>query len=852
MRAIRKTQTGPGGLIEFVRYFWDVLEPKRKFVDGWALRAMCLHLEAVSFGQINRLLMNVSPGFMKALDSDTPVLTLDGWKRHGDLQPGDFVYGPDGQPKRVIACTPEVREPSYLVRFDNGEEIVAGSGHEWAVEREEITAATKWKRSRKNVVVSTPDLQSKENVKGSYRRPDRIRMASAFWAPAKRYLIDSYLLGAWLGDGSTRSGCLYVAEQDIEHFAPLGEIAHTRKAKGPYKQDFHRVRIDDLQTRLRTLGLLGNKHVPEDYLLGNYEQRLALLQGLMDTDGHANGPAVFTNKNVKLAEAVAFLASSIGAKPFVSSRMTTLNGKVYGPHYQVTFTPPAGVEVFRLKRKQANVTQSDKARTFSRYIESVDPIGHRVVKCIQVEGGIYLAGRGLIPTHNSMLVDVFWPAWEWSACERPDLRYVAFSYAAHLTERDNGKFLDLLRSAKFREVWGRGFALTKTGTEKVGNNKTGWKFASSVGGVGTGERGDRAIVDDPHNVKQAESDQVRMSTANWFNESLQSRLNDLSESAIIVIMQRVHQEDVSGIITREYRNYVHLCIPMEYDPFFHCTTEIDGEEFWTDPRTEKGELAWPERYPDAELAPFKRRKYLWSGQYQQTPVPRGGGILKAEYWRTWDEDEAIRQGVKPGNYPEFDYIVASLDTAYTEETENDPSAMTVWGLFTRYVPAEEDGDRMLPVPCAMLVSAFEDHLELHALVQRVTKVCKKWKPEKLIIEAKAAGHSVAQEIRRLSPEASWSIELVDPGRMDKVARAHSVEPMMEMGLVYAPIREWAQNVIDQCADFPRGTHDDLVDTVTQALAHLRNVGLLRGEDEIEVERDEARRHRPKPKPLYHV
>src|SRR5208282_4603199 len=110
-RASHKVERG--GLIEFVRDFWEVLEPNIQLVEGWCLYAMCEHLEAVAFGEIKRLLINVSPGSMKALDSDTPILTTWGWKRHGDLMPGDFVFGPDGRPKRIIACTQEVEEEAF-------------------------------------------------------------------------------------------------------------------------------------------------------------------------------------------------------------------------------------------------------------------------------------------------------------------------------------------------------------------------------------------------------------------------------------------------------------------------------------------------------------------------------------------------------------------------------------------------------------------------------------------------------------------------------------------------------------------------------------------------------------------
>src|SRR5262249_45827873 len=161
-----------------------------------------------------------------------------------------------------------------------------------------------------------------------------------------------------------------------------------------------------------------------------------------------------------------------------------------------------------------------------------------------------------------------------------------FSYSASLTERDNGRFLQLIQSDKYKFLWGNKFTLREEGKIKVSNDKTGWKLASSVGGVGTGERGTRVILDDPSNVKEAESEVVRAETLRWFRESMSNRLNDMETSAIVIIMQRVHEDDVSGCILVNNMNYTHLMIPMEYDEGRHCETEIG----WSDPRTEEGEL----------------------------------------------------------------------------------------------------------------------------------------------------------------------------------------------------------------------------------------------------------------------
>lgn len=458
---------------------------------------------------------------------------------------------------------------------------------------------------------------------------------------------------------------------------------------------------------------------------------------------------------------------------------------------------------------------------------------------------------------KSLLTDVFWPAWEWGAMNMPHLRYVAFSYSAGLTERDNGKFRDLLMSQAYQEMWGDKFTLRKIGEVKVTNDKTGSKLATSVGGIGTGERGDRVIVDDPHNIKDGESEAIRNETVRWFRESLSNRLNDLERSAIVIIMQRVHEADVSSVAVE--MDYTHLMIPMEFDYGLYPEGYEGTDIGWNDPRTEQGELAWPERFPQREVDLIKRAvgPFAFASQYQQVPTPRGGGILKSEWWQLWGEHEAHRYGLTwdederddIGNilvkgarqFPVFDFCIASLDGAFGQKAENDLSALTIWGRFS-----DLQGNVKF-----MLVHSWHDRLALHDLVQRTAATCKKYKVQRILVEAKANGHDVASEIRRLNAYENWTVELVNPGRLDKIARAHSIVPIFAEGMVYAPDTTWAQTTQDQCASFPKGAHDDLVDSVTQALRWLRDNGLaVRNEEAAAVIADEAANWKRNREPLY--
>jgi predicted phage terminase large subunit-like protein len=477
---------------------------------------------------------------------------------------------------------------------------------------------------------------------------------------------------------------------------------------------------------------------------------------------------------------------------------------------------------------------------------------------------------------KSLLTNVFWPAWEWGPKNRPWYRYVCASYSNHLTERDNLRCRNVVMSERYQRLWRGRFRISNEQFTKVkfANDQTGWKLATSVGGIGVGERGDRFVIDDPNNTMMMESEAVRWTTNMWFTEVVPDRLNNPKESAIVVIQQRLHEEDVSGVALENDLGYTHLCVPMEYVPNgMVCGYDINGKVknfdtwdneiaqpeklFWIDPRSEDGELAWPERFgkPECEEIKHAKKEYAWSGQYQQSPEIRGGSIIRREYWQTWDAPK----------FPEnIEYILASLDTAYTEKQENDASALTIWGMFREQIhidPRYSDAHiKLVANPKFVLLHAWNVRLEMHALVTKVIQSCmgdvSTGRPpvDRLLIESKATGISVSQEIRRLIGfNGTFGIELINSNKMqgDKVARAHSIIHMFADGMIYTPKgMEWCDQVINQCAIFPKGSHDDLVDSVTMALRYLRDHGFGLTRDEARFEIEEEYRYKRRLPALY--
>lgn len=437
------------------------------------------------------------------------------------------------------------------------------------------------------------------------------------------------------------------------------------------------------------------------------------------------------------------------------------------------------------------------------------------------EGSIRRLLINIPPRHSkSSIVSVLWPMWEWLA--DPTQKYLCASYSSTLSIRDNLKARRLIQSPWYQERWGKLFAFAgdQNAKQRFENSKTGYRIATSVGGTATGEGGTRLILDDPHGAQDAQSEAMRESTLDWFDAVWSTRLNNPKTDAMIVVMQRLHEKDISGHILDDISGWEHICIPAEFD----------GERRKTslgyyDPRKVKNELICPERFGPKEIAALKQSlgEYGASGQLQQNPVPSGGGILKVENFKKWPHNKPL---------PQFEYILQSYDTAFTEKTTGDPTGFECWGVFT-YEKIHQ----------VMLLAAWDEHLGYPELR---TKVIDEWRteyggnpkgqyvghptkpkrPDRILVEAKASGQSLLQDLRLARVPAVG----YNPGNADKVTRAHQAAPTLELGILWIPESKenpgqfvsWAQPVIKQLAKFPVAAHDEYVDCFTQAIIYLKN------------------------------
>jgi phage terminase large subunit-like protein len=430
---------------------------------------------------------------------------------------------------------------------------------------------------------------------------------------------------------------------------------------------------------------------------------------------------------------------------------------------------------------------------------------------------------------KSLLTGVIWPAWEWTRPGLRSTRYLGTAHKKDLAVRDNLKCRRLIESPWYQERWPIALVSDQNAKTKFENDATGFREAMAFSGM-TGSRGDRVILDDPLSVDGANSAADLKAAELTFTEALPTRVNN-EASAIVVIMQRVHEEDTSGIIIGRALDYTHLMLPMRFEKERRCRTSIG----FVDPRKKDGELLFPERFPEREVQRLERimGSYAVAGQLQQRPSPRGGGLFKDEFIKLWPKDKKL---------PALHFVLQSYDTAFTDQTTNDPTACTVWGVFQEKTDAYS----------MILLDAWDEHLTYAKARKRiVTDWTTKYgvtdkdptfpgrRPDDILVENKGSGIAILQELR----SARVPAKSYNPGRADKTARAEQALPLFEVGTMYVPetstepgsdvplnLRRyvsWARPFVNELTKFgPGAARDDYVDTYTQATIYLRDAGWL--------------------------
>lgn len=394
------------------------------------------------------------------------------------------------------------------------------------------------------------------------------------------------------------------------------------------------------------------------------------------------------------------------------------------------------------------------------------------------------------PRHTkSEFASYLLPAWLMG--RTPRIKIMQTTHTAELAFRFGRKTRNLMNSSEYADIFEK--VRLSQDSQAAGRWETangGEYFAAGVGGAVTGRGADLLIIDDPHSEQDALSPTAMEHAYEWYTSGPRQRLQP--GGAIVIVMTRWAENDLTGKLLKQQARDV-LADKWEVVEFPAIMPDSD-------------EPLWPEFWAKKDLLGVKGSLSVakWEAQWQQNPTSEISAILKRDWWQKW-EKKAI---------PPLSYIMQSYDTAFSKKETADFSAITTWGVF---YPVEGEPASII------LVDARKGRWDFPDLRRRALEEYNYWEPECVLIEAKASGMPLTQELRTMGiPVVNYS-----PSRgNDKFTRVNSIAPLFESGLVYAPETTWAEEVIEECAAFPAGENDDYVDTVTQALRRFREGGFI--------------------------
>jgi predicted phage terminase large subunit-like protein len=457
-----------------------------------------------------------------------------------------------------------------------------------------------------------------------------------------------------------------------------------------------------------------------------------------------------------------------------------------------------------LKVYKSKVVEKSGKETFLDFIQHVYPgymIGEHHRKLAQIFEDIANGVKkrvivNIAPRHGkSELISYLAPAWFLG--KYPHKKVIMASHTADLAVNFGRRVRNLVGSDAYKDIFPQvELQADSKSASRWGTNFNGEYFAIGVGGALAGRGADLFIIDDPHSEQDAKLGRadVFKPAWEWFQSGPLQRL--MPGGAIIVVMTRWSKLDLTGEI-------VNQMIKNE---------DVDGWEVVEFPaiiqnKQGEDESLWPDFWPLKELLAKKAALDVryWNAQYLQNPVSEEGALIKREWWKIWEEEDP----------PDCEFTIMSLDAAQEANNRADYNALTVWGVFFN----EETNNYNI-----ILLNSIKQRLEFPELKELCLEEYKEWEPDAFLVEKKSNGAALYQEFRRMGiPVGEFT-----PGKgQDKISRVNAVSDLFRSGIVWAPDRRWAHEVIEECNDFPSGANDDLVDSTTLALMRFRQGGFIR-------------------------
>jgi predicted phage terminase large subunit-like protein len=468
----------------------------------------------------------------------------------------------------------------------------------------------------------------------------------------------------------------------------------------------------------------------------------------------------------------------------------------YLPPMQTVINPEAQEQMMklqlRLEQIEARERATDKFLDFCQYVwpEMIVGAHHRkIAEALDrvVAGETKRLMIAMPPRHGkSQMGSYLFPAYLMG--KLPDSKLIVGSHTAELAQRFGRMIRNLVDDERYRELFpNMSLSADSKAAGRWDTNQGGEAFFIGKGGAMTGRGGNVVILDDILDEQDAVSQTAMENTWEWYTSGPRQRLQP--NGAIIIINTRWKTDDLSGRLLK-----------------LQGALKADQWEILEFPAIlPSNKPLWPEYWTLDELERVKMSIGIqkWNAQWQQQPTNDEGAILKREYWQKWEKEEP----------PYVDYIIQSYDTAYSSKETADYSVITTWGVF---IPSADAGPNLILLDCT------RGRWDFPELKRVAMDNYKQWKPDNVLIEAKATGMSLQQELRR----SGIPVTMYSPGGrragQDKISRAHAVAPILESRMVWAPETEWAKELIEECAAFPNGDHDDMVDSTTQALMRFRS------------------------------
>lgn len=798
-------------LLPFVQRFND------KYEAGWVHKDICQRLEKfsddVAAKKSPRLMLFLPPRHGKLLADSTPVLTTQGWKPHGDLRVGDKVFHPSGRPVEVIALS-EKAPAKWRVTFSNGQVIQCHENHEWTIfdrtTQSIKTVETNWfTRTTKRGKA----LKLLSGNRSKYQLPE----VQGVEFPEAELPMHPYVLGAWLGDGSRGKGCIThdVADQPvIDRIESLGYAQSARcvhKTTGVVTTYFSGPRpgvAGRMLLELRELCVEHNKFIPEMYLRSSTEQRLQLLAGLMDTDGHCdkNSRCRFTTADRRLADGVLDLATTLGFRPYLTVEQPKLSSSgIQGrkEYYVVGFQPTTAIPcALPRKRPQRYAPQRRIGITAVTYA----PTGE-TGRCIQVDSddGLYLAGTTLVPTHNSELASRTFPAWHLG--RYPHHEFIGCSYSGALAMDFSRKVRELLRDPAYAPVFpGTKLDKDSQSAERWNTSSAGGYVAAGVGGPITGRGAHILVIDDPvKNREDAESESTRASIWDWYTSTAYTRL--APGGGVLVVLTRWHDDDLAGRLLAKARAEE----GDAWDVIEYPALALEDEAY-----RRKDEALHPDRYDEEALARIRRAvgERDWWALYQQRPTAEDGDFFNKQMIRYYSAADV----------PAYDQMrfYTAWDLAIGQKESNDWSVGITVGV-----------DRQHRMWVMDIQRGRWDAMEL---VDKIIDTWTVWRSEVTGIERghieMTLGPFLDKRIRERQAHGLY-YEALKTGRRDKLARARSIQGRMQQGMVLLREKDdAAAALVQELLRFPNGVHDDQVDALAWLGLMLDNMTGVRAPAEV--------------------